>query len=538
MNDLSGKGTFDFHTFQAILSKVGIFLPRQELSKLYRKYDVIGKESLDYRVFIADLVGEVNARRQALIEKLFNTLSGGESSLRVSTLVNQFNSAKHPRVLSGHFTEKEVFTEFFNSFEGAVPGKSGLISKQEFVDYYTDFSSSIPSDDDAFAKVVLGVWGVAENAGASPAAVAAQKRAVKGVRDMIADKIQQRSKAGGSETDTLRKCFKTFDLDDEGRLDSRHFFEALSVFGIRLDTKTQDSFFASLEQCPDGKVDYTAFSHSIFGSNDSNEGFLLAAPPSSTNTNTSRFAASARTTNAAQKDKAAVIKTAVSSAAPSVQAPVESKSAPTSTATSSSSSAAPTDSAAAAADDDDFPAVLFLLGAPCSGKSEQGHRLAAQLGFAHIETQALLQQALADKSNKYSSIISKALESGAVVPVEVVIAVIRDAMNAQFKQGFFNFVIDGFPRNKSHLTAWNELMGKYCKPPAFVLLDCHPNTLMNRASNDGIPQDQFELMCEAFNKETMVLCEWLAVHNRLSVVHGDDDSDTVFAHIVEVIDAA
>ena len=37
--------------------------------------------------------------------------------------------------------------EFLNSFEGAQGNRDGIVTKQEFVDYYTDVAMSCPSDE-------------------------------------------------------------------------------------------------------------------------------------------------------------------------------------------------------------------------------------------------------------------------------------------------------------------------------------------------------------------------------------------------------
>ena len=37
--------------------------------------------------------------------------------------------------------------EFLNNFDGAKGNNDGIVTKEEFVDYYTDLSMSCPSDD-------------------------------------------------------------------------------------------------------------------------------------------------------------------------------------------------------------------------------------------------------------------------------------------------------------------------------------------------------------------------------------------------------
>jgi UMP-CMP kinase len=515
VNDTTNTCQFNFYSFSNIIAKAGIFLSRQEASKLYRFFDVNGDEHVDYREFIRGLVGEASPRRAALIEKAFVTLSGGAPSVPISRLVSAFTPEKHPRVVTGEFTAKEVFEEFCNSFENAAPGRSGLVSFQEWSDYYTDVSAVSPYDDDAFATAIAGCWGVREAAGASAAATAKVNKAVQGVRDLIATKIQQRSKSGGSETDTLRKCFKTYDLEDQGRLAEEAFYSALATFGIFLDATTKKQFFASV--AVDGLVDYLAFTNSLFGEDD------LFGPVA---------AATARAAAATGKAAAAAAGRPVrfepsSSAALDIPAP-------NGVSVSYSSSAS-----AATAGAGEFPLVVFPLGGPSSGKTMQADLLAARLGFAYVSTEEELAAQLDAPASAYAASIKQAVAAGKIVPVDVVVAVVRDAMEAHFRQGRLNFVVDGFPRSRAHYGAWNDLMGRYTQPPLFVLLDCPPEALVARARSKGQSADAppLEARLRAFEAETLPLCEQLASQGQLLVVDGLQAPNAVFASIAEALGA-
>ena len=53
-------------------------------------------------------------------------------------------------------------TEFLNGFEGVKGNKDGVVTKQEFYDYYTDLAMSTPSDD-YFVAVLESAWCIGEN---------------------------------------------------------------------------------------------------------------------------------------------------------------------------------------------------------------------------------------------------------------------------------------------------------------------------------------------------------------------------------------
>jgi len=59
-------------------------------------------------------------------------------------------------------TKDEVITEFLNSFDGMKGNNDGKITKQEFLDYYTDLAVSCPTED-YFCVMMEQTWGLAED---------------------------------------------------------------------------------------------------------------------------------------------------------------------------------------------------------------------------------------------------------------------------------------------------------------------------------------------------------------------------------------
>ena len=47
--------------------------------------------------------------------------------------------------------------DFLTNFEGTRGNRDGVITKQEFFDYYTDLSMSVPSDE-YFVRMMESTW--------------------------------------------------------------------------------------------------------------------------------------------------------------------------------------------------------------------------------------------------------------------------------------------------------------------------------------------------------------------------------------------
>jgi adenylate kinase len=86
---------------------------------------------------------------------------------------------------------------------------------------------------------------------------------------------------------------------------------------------------------------------------------------------------------------------------------------------------------------------VVLLGAPGAGKGTQAERIVARFGLPHISTGEMLRAAVA-QGTQMGLAAQKFMESGALVPDDVVIGVVRDRLaEDDARRGF---LLDGFPR--------------------------------------------------------------------------------------------
>ena len=111
---------------------------------------------LDVDEFLTAIRGKPNSRRQAIIDKAFLKFDkDGNGHIDVSSLKACFNSTKHPKVISGEFSQELVFSYFlknFNDFYGI-----GKIERKEWNDYYSAVSYSVDNDDN-FILLMKNNW--------------------------------------------------------------------------------------------------------------------------------------------------------------------------------------------------------------------------------------------------------------------------------------------------------------------------------------------------------------------------------------------
>merc|ERR1712136_72915 len=73
--------------------------------------------------------------------------------------------------------------------------------------------------------------------------------------------------------------------------------------------------------------------------------------------------------------------------------------------------------------------IVFIVGGPGSGKGTQCERIVQKYGYCHLSSGDLLREEVASGSERGQQ-LNEIMKSGALVPLETVLAMIRDKMLA------------------------------------------------------------------------------------------------------------
>lgn len=98
---------------------------------------------------------------------------------------------------------------------------------------------------------------------------------------------------------------------------------------------------------------------------------------------------------------------------------------------------------------------LILFGPPGVGKGTQASRLLSRYNLIHISTGDMLRAAIA-AGTPLGAIAKKHVESGGLVPDDVIIGLVREVLIANLSEGR-GFLLDGFPRTVDQAKALDEL---------------------------------------------------------------------------------
>ena len=124
---------------------------------------------------------------------------------------------------------------------------------------------------------------------------------------------------------------------------------------------------------------------------------------------------------------------------------------------------------------------LIFFGSPGVGKGTQAKILVSKINIPHISTGDILRQAVKNKT-PLGLEAREIMNSGALVPDEIMIGIIKDTLQKDFcKNGF---LLDGFPRTLAQAKAFDNLLNQLeIKDIYLVYLSADENEIVQRLTN-------------------------------------------------------
>jgi len=140
-----------------------------QIAVVFNAFDLNRDGSINYDEFLRIIRGDLTPLRLALVNKAFTKLDRDNSGIvDINDIRGVYNGTKHPDVVSGKKTEDMVLNEFLETFElhhNLHNGSraNGQVTLAEFVEYYTNVSSSVDNDE-YFALVMNNSWNLTGDA--------------------------------------------------------------------------------------------------------------------------------------------------------------------------------------------------------------------------------------------------------------------------------------------------------------------------------------------------------------------------------------
>lgn len=155
-DDLGGQ-QITREQLRAALGENGVELEGCDYDSIFTQLDRSGSGTIEPTEFIAAMRSDMNPLRRVWLRRVWNLFSkDAQGSVSVAELQRLYRPDEHPAVKRGEQTADAVRAEFESTFN-ATTNPDGRVSRQEFEQYYTGYSSAC-LDDETFTATLRGVW--------------------------------------------------------------------------------------------------------------------------------------------------------------------------------------------------------------------------------------------------------------------------------------------------------------------------------------------------------------------------------------------
>ncbi|EIW85295.1 ADK-domain-containing protein [Coniophora puteana RWD-64-598 SS2] len=180
--------------------------------------------------------------------------------------------------------------------------------------------------------------------------------------------------------------------------------------------------------------------------------------------------------------------------------------------------------------DKDKITVIYVLGGPGVGKGTQCSKLVEKFEFCHLSAGDLLRAEQDREGSQFGDLIKTCILEGTIVPMEVTIKLLENAMRAElarrntgaWSDGKGRFLIDGFPRQMDQAQEFDKTV---C-PATHVIFYTAPEDVMvarllERGKTSGRADDNVESIKKrlaTYHDKTMPVVQYYELSNKVSKV--------------------
>ena len=224
-----------------------------ELQALMKYYDTDGDGQINFEEFMRGLRDELTERREAMVWRAFELMDrDGSGQVEAKDVYELYDVSQHREFIEGTKTKDEILADFLNSFDGVKGNNDGVISKDEWREYYTDLSVSVPSDD-YFVQMMESTWNICEDEDDSSYA-----EKIKHYVSFVHSQLQNLT-GGSKDQNLISKIFDDFDLNQNGMITIDEFANMVAKLEISVERKYLRGIARAIDLNKSGAIELDEF---------------------------------------------------------------------------------------------------------------------------------------------------------------------------------------------------------------------------------------------------------------------------------------
>ncbi|CAJ0566075.1 unnamed protein product, partial [Mesorhabditis spiculigera] len=183
--------------------------------------------------------------------------------------------------------------------------------------------------------------------------------------------------------------------------------------------------------------------------------------------------------------------------------------------------------------------IIFIVGGPGSGKGTQCDKIVAKYGLSHLSSGDLLRDEVKSGSSRGAE-LTAIMEAGKLVPLEVVLDLVKEAMLKKVAAGSKGFLIDGYPRE---VAQGDQFEGEIQQAQLVIFFDVCEETLvkrlLHRAQTSGRADDNeatIKKRLHTFITSTAPVVDHYEKKGKLVRIPAEGSVDSIFAEVCKALD--
>ncbi|KAH7103797.1 UMP-CMP kinase [Auriculariales sp. MPI-PUGE-AT-0066] len=194
--------------------------------------------------------------------------------------------------------------------------------------------------------------------------------------------------------------------------------------------------------------------------------------------------------------------------------------------------------------------VIYVLGGPGAGKGTQCAQLVKDFGFSHLSAGDLLRDEQHREGSEFSQLIQDCIKNGQIVPMQVTIKLLENAMKAAIEKkgvegvegwesGRGRFLIDGFPRKMDQALEFDRTVREATAVLFFSTTEeVMLKRLLERGKTSGREDDNEESIKKRFKTyldTTMPVIDYYREKGKVAEVDSSASVEEVHAKASQVV---